>query len=421
MNQININFPMIKIKFNENSYFQFNPISIYNLKTEKRNEVYPVAIYELLYNNVKCQIPYYLSDGKTNGIRGDFLFPFMCYQNPNNIDCPRYDEISKTPSRLIKYQYCKNIDLSKENTKIINSLNKSNAGLNEFYRKNTDVGLGSFLSRLENLLDLIIGIIGNSKLDKYDVNLTEKEFIPYIEDVNDNLEKFIKLYNDNHYKLSDAGYYTYWYDKYWKNKDDSQKKYILRKFKNKLVSFPSEYRQKIIKLMIVLKKELLNLLNTNIIILDNYKNLYDLNTISVNDFNEKIKICLNGSINSNMEINYELYKKISDQFYINVIDLMKTKKNEFLNSLFTFPLCKSNNLNQAITKKWHSNCSNKEYIKSKKINSPITKRKREDEVLPLSKKQKEISENNIEGGYYAKYIKYKYKYLSLKESVNNID
>lgn len=144
------------IKFyTPNKIFTFTPITGYSFQSP---HTYIVIIYLLIlldkrtHRTVQAIIPYYLSDGSTNDLRANLIFPFVCFneQNPNILNCPynrTYHE-----GTLYKYSVGRNLDLSK----VINQSTISTI---------STMGINSVLSRIENLLDFIICLFFSNKLD----------------------------------------------------------------------------------------------------------------------------------------------------------------------------------------------------------------------------------------------------------------
>lgn len=61
--------------------FTFMPTSCYHV-----NNTYYVFMYQLTHEfpdktRVETIIPYYMSDGKTNRLYADMLYPFMCFNS----------------------------------------------------------------------------------------------------------------------------------------------------------------------------------------------------------------------------------------------------------------------------------------------------------------------------------------------------
>ena len=75
-------------------------VVIYSLKFKDRNPEIP---------EIESKIPYYISDGGTNKLRANMLYPFMCYSNMNEVEnCPFNITRTRPPSYgysslLLKY------------------------------------------------------------------------------------------------------------------------------------------------------------------------------------------------------------------------------------------------------------------------------------------------------------------------------
>jgi hypothetical protein len=132
--------------------FTFKPISGYSFITPKP---YNVIIYKLKMLNKTTSkknvsiVPYYVSDGSTNGLRANLIFPFVCFneRNISNIICP-YNSDPKFPLGLLyKYSVVKNLNLKSPSI-------------------SSSTGLDSVLPRIQNLLDFIICLVFSNKLDR---------------------------------------------------------------------------------------------------------------------------------------------------------------------------------------------------------------------------------------------------------------
>ena len=77
------NIPLYKITINiDNGVFEITPIKYYFIDSPGRR----VVLYEIKYidkdntdNNLLTIIPYYISDGYTNHLRANMLYPFFCF------------------------------------------------------------------------------------------------------------------------------------------------------------------------------------------------------------------------------------------------------------------------------------------------------------------------------------------------------
>ena len=129
--------------------FQFKPIKFQYINDIN---VY-VVLYELNYGRHKTIVPYYISNGHTNKLRANMLFPFMCISFKDSF-CPK-KKYKSEQHLLIKYQLISNLNL----TSIYDDIEKE-LGIHLEKEKigNMSCGLKSVLTRIKNLLDFIICI-----------------------------------------------------------------------------------------------------------------------------------------------------------------------------------------------------------------------------------------------------------------------
>lgn len=317
---------------------------------------------------------YYLSDGTTNGISGHFLFPIMCPQSLSSKECPLYNQDKNTI--LIKYICCNQFDINKIYNNLLEKIkDKLNNKVYELYKNNANIGKG-ILIRHNNILDILLSIIGNNKLLLDD----ENNFIPC--DLLD-IDKYLSCYNnvvlnnindayDKHYKKYNES------DKY-KSKYSSVEKYLERV----LIYYKSPYRIEMIEFFKNLKLELSKLLINNMIIEDNFKNLRDLEVLTFDEFNKMEPICINGKISNIAQTNYTNYSDISNDLHkdINIL-LKKVSDDNFIkNIIYKFSVNYDSRL-ELLFRKYNINCKSDIDVKK--------------------------------GGYFNKYLKYKNKYLNYK-------
>ena len=96
------NFFKITITF-DNYFFEFTPIDLYITINGLKFQL--VCMYNLKMihsgNEIYTKIPYYISDGRTNKLRSNLLFPFICFNKYYGKDCPiNYNFVD---GGLIKY------------------------------------------------------------------------------------------------------------------------------------------------------------------------------------------------------------------------------------------------------------------------------------------------------------------------------
>ena len=143
--------------------------------------IYQITIRDNSGNESTAIIPYYISDGHTNNLRANLIFPFVCFNDiKNGDDCPW--SMENVFGMLYKHTPARNLVL-KLDPPIGYPIEKD---------RNKTIGLSSILPRITNLLDFIICIgssefikeniietdlynfrpvTGYSILDKYDMNM----------------------------------------------------------------------------------------------------------------------------------------------------------------------------------------------------------------------------------------------------------
>lgn len=179
-----MNFSSITLQFPE-SNLQIIPVNLYKVNTV-RNRYYYVVIYNFILNYkgriITSQIPYYVSDGHTNKFRANILYPFLCFKDNNSIDfCPYSpNHTILAEGGLIKLKIPNNFKIKKLEEWIENKfINKfwlwllHKRGINHpnnkigiiIYRElinnsqRKTRGLPSVLPRLTNILDFIIAVL----------------------------------------------------------------------------------------------------------------------------------------------------------------------------------------------------------------------------------------------------------------------
>ena len=178
----------------QDSTFSFIPINFYYVTATPSgnrrhlSKPYLVFIYQITMSrrdnsDVTCIVPYYISDGHTNQLRANLLFPFACFNDlETGVFCPFKG--AGAFGMLYKHTPAINLELN---------LNHPEGYPIEQDQEQT-IGLSSVLRRIENLLDFIICIgssdfirenieetdlytfrpvIGHSSLDKYNMNMIE--------------------------------------------------------------------------------------------------------------------------------------------------------------------------------------------------------------------------------------------------------
>ena len=132
--------------------FKFTPIGVQFLTDVN----ILIILYQLEYKNIKTIIPYYVSNGHTNELRANLVFPFLCVSVSNEYPtCPT--KISKSKKHLlVKYQIIENVNLDPIKSYMDQKFKDHKDELEIKYGKNLSGGLNSVISRLKNIIDFII-------------------------------------------------------------------------------------------------------------------------------------------------------------------------------------------------------------------------------------------------------------------------
>ena len=168
---------------NENVDITITPIEFFNVEYVVRY----VCMYRISMIDKKDPlkkhesiIPYYISNGQTNRLRANMIYPFMCYSDwINQGVCPFFEDNShKTQFKergalLLKYQIGPNFNFTKlENQVIDNFIEKDGIESIDKRRKMYQVlethsnslsrGLPSVLPRLRNFMDFVLCILNEN-------------------------------------------------------------------------------------------------------------------------------------------------------------------------------------------------------------------------------------------------------------------
>jgi hypothetical protein len=180
-----MNFNKITIQSESNGTVIITPENFYKIP---ESEICYVVMYSLKFINsnpeipeIESKIPYYISNGTTNKLRANMLYPFMCYSHIDEIvNCPfdwgRYNpSVSRIPL-LLKYNIFSNIDIDRIEQDLLSTflgiypdLSEENRLLREkviIQKKQPANDLISVLERITNLLDFII-CITNDVISKF--------------------------------------------------------------------------------------------------------------------------------------------------------------------------------------------------------------------------------------------------------------
>ena len=120
---------------------------------------------DLINPKMISRIPYYISDGQTNNLRANMLYPFGCFSMYGSKHCP-YD-IYKPESNglLLKYVFLKNVNAKKLELELIKYFFERGYPQTSKFESAISIpasqDLNSVIPRLGNLLDFTICIIND--------------------------------------------------------------------------------------------------------------------------------------------------------------------------------------------------------------------------------------------------------------------
>lgn len=324
-----------------NIEFNIKPINFYQIK-----DSYKIVIFELEYKSgeitKKSEIPYYLSDGLTNNYRGNLLLPFICFNeiDNNSVNCPycNHGIFGTKKGTLYKYNISNNIDFTNEMKLIESRIMIDNTFKNiseddkkhQFeilnFKNSKGTGIKSVLPRMNNLLDLFIGLLSFRIDDSRDITKT-KSFRP-----NYNTKykyNYDILMNDDDYLLYINQTLKNLVTEHNKNKNNITKydenTFIPKFFSSDNISiddvycfFLNDLLQKIYKDINLINNLKINNINLN------------LEEITIEKFNLKYKICNNKSIFINAEENSNKYKEISYLFLLFIYNTIKNDNSQII-------------------------------------------------------------------------------------------
>jgi hypothetical protein len=365
---------------------------------------YIVIFYKITLINdngqVDVKIPYYMSDGGTNGVRINALLPFMCFNDNIKSGCPTSQKNIR--GLLFKYKVCNNISFNRMTQKIKNScldvikIKKDTEDLikkEDIYQSIANskyFGPYTFLPRIENVLDFLICLSSNKIKNISGTDLSnQKKYIPNYGESN----KIKIYYEDNEILEEIMARNTQIFN-------DSKQPLPVNDTMIIINSVQTCYRFYLLKSLNKLYKALLEgeakICNVE------YLELSALKIISLYDFNKIIEICKDSEINDIANQNYINYYKISDK----VFEIFRMKiNNPIFNSTIVkdidlLQICRINTLQRNI-EDWDATCGRKRY------------RSEQEGTQVLERESKE----RAKGGHYEKYLKYKNKYLDLKKLI----
>jgi len=338
----------------ENNIFEFVPTKLYLLLD---NDNYVVCMYNLKMTNItskkvtESNVPYYISNGKTNQLRSNLLFPFMCFNEKLSKEaCPVTYSGGLAPGGLFKYEIISNLDTDSIVTNINSKFDKSYIESLEKISREGTIGITSVISRISNLLDFLI-CINNNNIINYD----EKNIMKYHPIINNNNDELDMS------KIEDKSIYNDLSDKY----------------KNELLLVLQNYIVGLKKLGLI-KFELVDI-------------SIDKENIITKSFFNKYKnipnICKNHKVNEESRENIKRYSDISYELGIN----FKAELDARIEAFYDSP----ENLRFM-----------KDFLKLFKL-------------FVSRDKSLDIQILNWRARCYKKYLKYKKKYLQLKNLIKN--
>jgi hypothetical protein len=176
------NFFMFSIK-DENIEIKITPVEFFNVEFSIRY----VVMYKLTLvdsknplKNQESTIPYYISNGQTNKLRANMIYPFLCYSDWSNQGiCPYYQDIEKKEyhkdkgTLLLKYTIGPNYSHTRLENLVIDhfitkdGIDEEDNSRNEYAQmdrqsQQLSIGLPSVMPRLTNFLDFILCIVNEN-------------------------------------------------------------------------------------------------------------------------------------------------------------------------------------------------------------------------------------------------------------------
>lgn len=261
----------------------------------------PIFIYNFCIKNTKtdeyelnCKIPYYLSDAHTNHFRSNTLFPFICLNDKEtqDVSCPKNTEYPN--GLLFKYQIKNNTCTHLIHNRIIKKLNIAHKNL---YKKIISTKIVSYLPRVTNFLDFMIGILLNPKIANINNRSDEKEFMPfYSKNLND-------IFINNNPTLKNTTYESelsrlpirHGFNG---NRTSQYRKYLMDELKS--------YTKEFSIILQNINTDFKNVKYTKVNL--NHLNICDNTHINPN-------ICKDGKVNIQAYLNFENYREFSVRFY----------------------------------------------------------------------------------------------------------
>lgn len=305
--------------------FTFTPVSAFFIKDDPSVLNVLVIIYNLKYVNsrqqtVETYVPYYMSDGQTNELRADLLFPFLCINDSASgmYNCPV--SATRPHGTLYKHQVQINLNFS---------LQPDDRGK---YQVPPEIlgdkdGLSTVLDRARNLLDFIIAI----QSDLIREELIEHEplmFRPFRYDMN-------KMKFNYNYRFLSV-----------KPKSEPN------------LRVKDDFRQTILRCLLFYKKAAIE--KSNVLYKPCYLNVF---LSSVQEFNSIIRVCSTsrGEFTNDTGEMYNKYKFISDAFVRRFKEEAQNDRigNPF-NNIILEPGSRTTNELADVVRNWQATCKRPE-------------------------------------------------------------
>jgi hypothetical protein len=304
----------------------FYILTNYNIKKKLMAKI---VVYDITYTDKRnitrtAKIPYYVSDGYSNHLRVNMLYPFMSFNIYDHLNSP-YDN-NAVPGLIFKYQIGTNINYLEILKKIETNFLKTNSQNDlDDINKNKD-SLKSIFKRLANCLDYVIGLL-SCQISDTDTDEDVKSYRPLTD-----------------HKDFNALVET-----------DDRIKFDMKKINNDInndinLDMKDNYRKCIIHEIRKLKNCFINSYLFSI----KPKTLYVIECTR-SDFNNTMKICTNKSYN----ININNYVDISIKFHHNIKNYIYQLKNtKVLDNLMNTELTNLDNFGMILSKLTYINFDN---------------------------------------------------------------
>jgi len=349
------NFNKITIHLERKGTVIITPLHFYKISD---HIVKYVAMYSLKYIDInpdipeiETKIPYYISDGGTNKLRANMLYPFMCYSTIDEVaNCPYdvYRSSIRNPSIyssiLLKYAIDNNINIDKLEEDLLHTflsiypdLHDEGRTLQTKIKNKADknVNLISVLPRITNLVDFII-CITNDVIQNFDYTSQQTQ---------------TDIDNGKYAPLSDALKTTHEYI--------DLSIFTQEPIHNTISSFNNHFRLVILTILNKYYKLFVDnhLCNIEPIHLES-------ETITYSMFNSIVNICQKETAKFNMK-HYKMISNILNNIIIQKIDISHTISEQdktILKSIIIYTATTPVNEDEIYSKslkKWNSQCLSK--------------------------------------------------------------